>query len=69
MANYQIKRTVGEHYEDTSYSSAKKARTYLKQFVAKEEEEKAKAKNNEKVEKKKEEKTKPEKIEKKKEEK
>jgi len=56
MANYQIKRTVGEHYEDTSYSSAKEAIAYLKPYSKAEAEAEAKKKENEEVEKKKKEK-------------
>ncbi len=63
MAGYQIKRTVGEHYEDTSYSCAKSAIAYLKTFVKAEAEAKEKVEKDEKVETKKKEKTEPEKVE------
>jgi len=65
MANYQIRRTVGEHYEETSYSSAKDAIAYLKPYVEAEAKAKVETKKDEKVEEKKEEKKEPEKTEKK----
>jgi len=64
MAGYQIKRTVGEHYEETSFSSAEEAITYLRSYVKPEQEAKLKAKENEKVEEKKEEKAKQKKTKK-----
>jgi len=64
MANYQIKRTVGEHYEETSFSSAKETIKWLKPYAEAEAEAKAKAEENEKLEKEKEEKKKQKKAEK-----
>ena len=63
MANYQIKRTVGEHYDDTSYSCAKAAIAYLKPFAKAEAEAKAKVEKDEKVEAEKKAEKKPKKVE------
>ena len=65
MANYQIKRTVGEHYEETSFSSAKETIKWLKPYAEAEAEAKAKSKKNEDTSKKAQDKSKSKKEEKK----